>query len=318
MSFPLRPTFRSVRVCGGVGPRAPPRAPVCPVSLLMPCCVCRRARPRTRCPMQPRHFLTSLVAGLRLSSWVCVCRGPLRLPSPPLPLHSRVYVRMAAAGWPALPCGGTNITSPALSRPDASPSLLPPLFESCARRLLPRHSLTAALREELCGVRAEEGGGSGTLCTMRWLGSLGFAVPALFPPSSPPVAVLPPRHRIVSHVNALCVCACPSAGLLPSFEHLPKGPRMIELGAGLGRFTGDFADIAAHVLAVDFIPSLIEQNRAAHGHRENVDFMCADATKIVLPPHALDFVFSNWCVVCAFALRMCNLCRACAELLISL
>ena len=69
---------------------------------------------------------------------------------------------------------------------------------------------------------------------------------------------------------------------------------MVELGAGLGRFTGDFAKRASHVLAVDFMDSLIAKNRETHGHLPNVGFACADATKLVLPPHALDFVFSNW------------------------
>jgi hypothetical protein len=46
---------------------------------------------------------------------------------------------------------------------------------------------------------------------------------------------------------------------MPKFEHLPKGPRMMELGAGLGRFTADFAPRCEHLLAVDFVETLIEQ-----------------------------------------------------------
>lgn len=83
-------------------------------------------------------------------------------------------------------------------------------------------------------------------------------------------------------------------GLMPDFSHLSEGPRMIELGAGLGRFTADFAARCKHVLAVDFIEKLIEQNRSTNGHLANVDFRCADATKLVLPPTSFDFVFSNW------------------------
>lgn len=37
------------------------------------------------------------------------------------------------------------------------------------------------------------------------------------------------------------------------------GSRVVELGAGIGRFTGELARTAAHVLAVDFMDSLIDQ-----------------------------------------------------------
>jgi len=83
-------------------------------------------------------------------------------------------------------------------------------------------------------------------------------------------------------------------GLFPDFSHLSEGPRMIELGAGLGRFTADFSKRCKYVLAVDFIEKLIEQNRITNGHLPNVDFQHADATKLVLPMHCTDFVFSNW------------------------
>ena len=55
------------------------------------------------------------------------------------------------------------------------------------------------------------------------------------------------------------------AGLMPDFTHLPEGPRMIELGAGLGRFTANFSERCKHVLAVDFIEKLIEQVRGGGG-----------------------------------------------------
>jgi SAM-dependent methyltransferase len=90
---------------------------------------------------------------------------------------------------------------------------------------------------------------------------------------------------------------------MPSFEHLPEGPRMIELGAGLGRFTAEFSSRCKHVTAVDFIDTLIQQNKRANGHLPNVDFVCADATKLVLPPSAVDYVFSNWCVIVFLAAR---------------
>jgi ubiquinone/menaquinone biosynthesis C-methylase UbiE len=43
--------------------------------------------------------------------------------------------------------------------------------------------------------------------------------------------------------------------LLPSFQ----GKDVIELGAGIGRFTGELAKSAGHVLAMDFMENLIKK-----------------------------------------------------------
>lgn len=46
-----------------------------------------------------------------------------------------------------------------------------------------------------------------------------------------------------------------------------KGKRVVELGAGIGRFTGALASAgAANVLAVDFMEHLVAENRRANGH----------------------------------------------------
>ena len=45
------------------------------------------------------------------------------------------------------------------------------------------------------------------------------------------------------------------------------GKRVVELGAGIGRFTGALAAAgAASVLAVDFMEHLIAENRRVNGH----------------------------------------------------
>ena len=41
------------------------------------------------------------------------------------------------------------------------------------------------------------------------------------------------------------------------------GMRVLELGAGIGRFTGLLAATASQVHAVDFMPNLIEEARAS-------------------------------------------------------
>ncbi|KAL5189234.1 Phosphoethanolamine N-methyltransferase 1 [Glycine soja] len=62
--------------------------------------------------------------------------------------------------------------------------------------------------------------------------------------------------------------------LLPPFE----GKSVIELGAGIGRFTGELALKAGQLLAVDFIDTAIKKNETINGHHNHVKFLCADVT----------------------------------------
>ncbi|KAG0714966.1 Phosphoethanolamine N-methyltransferase [Chionoecetes opilio] len=80
------------------------------------------------------------------------------------------------------------------------------------------------------------------------------------------------------------------------FSYLPsyQGKRVLELGAGIGRFTSKLATMAGHVTAVDFMEQYIEENRAENGHLNNVTFKCADVTKLTFPAGSFDLVFSNW------------------------
>jgi phosphoethanolamine N-methyltransferase len=73
-----------------------------------------------------------------------------------------------------------------------------------------------------------------------------------------------------------------------------KGKSVLELGAGIGRFTGELAKAAASVLACDFMETSIEQNRKQNGHLSNCDFKVADVTELTLPKGSFDVVFSNW------------------------
>lgn len=72
------------------------------------------------------------------------------------------------------------------------------------------------------------------------------------------------------------------------------GLRVVELGAGIGRFTGELAKTAKSVIALDFMQNLIDQNEANNGHLGNVSFRCGDATELRLPADSADVVFSNW------------------------
>ncbi|KAF5203175.1 Phosphoethanolamine n-methyltransferase, partial [Thalictrum thalictroides] len=80
--------------------------------------------------------------------------------------------------------------------------------------------------------------------------------------------------------------------LLPPF----KGKSVLELGAGIGRFTGELAKEAGQVLALDFIESVIKKNESVNGHFKNVKFKCADVTSpdLKITPGSVDLIFSNW------------------------
>ncbi|KAH7682532.1 phosphoethanolamine N-methyltransferase protein [Dioscorea alata] len=80
--------------------------------------------------------------------------------------------------------------------------------------------------------------------------------------------------------------------LLPPF----KGKSVLELGAGIGRFTGELAKEAGHVLALDFIETVIKKNESINGHFANASFMCADVTspELKIEDESVDLIFSNW------------------------
>ncbi|KAL3574992.1 hypothetical protein D5086_023093, partial [Populus alba] len=80
--------------------------------------------------------------------------------------------------------------------------------------------------------------------------------------------------------------------LLPPYE----GKTVLELGAGIGRFTGELAQKASQVVALDFIESAIKKNENINGHYKNVKFMCADATSpdLNFSEGSVDLIFSNW------------------------
>ncbi|KAK6921298.1 hypothetical protein RJ641_014976, partial [Dillenia turbinata] len=80
--------------------------------------------------------------------------------------------------------------------------------------------------------------------------------------------------------------------LLPPYE----GKSVLELGAGIGRFTGELAQKAGQVLALDFIESVIKKNEAINGHYKNVKFICADVTspELNITEGSMDLIFSNW------------------------
>ncbi|MCO5576756.1 hypothetical protein L7F22_030575 [Adiantum nelumboides] len=76
-----------------------------------------------------------------------------------------------------------------------------------------------------------------------------------------------------------------------------KGKSIVELGAGIGRFTGELAKQASEVLACDFMENVIKKNEEVNGHHGNVKFVCADVTSkesLKIQPGSKDIIFSNW------------------------
>ncbi|RUS82646.1 hypothetical protein EGW08_009599 [Elysia chlorotica] len=79
-------------------------------------------------------------------------------------------------------------------------------------------------------------------------------------------------------------------------SYLPnyKGKAVIELGAGIGRFTSELAKTAKKVIAVDFMDSFLKKNEEDNGHMGNIEFIVGDVTKLEQPEESLDLIFSNW------------------------
>uniref|UniRef100_A0A673N3N2 phosphoethanolamine N-methyltransferase n=1 Tax=Sinocyclocheilus rhinocerous TaxID=307959 RepID=A0A673N3N2_9TELE len=78
--------------------------------------------------------------------------------------------------------------------------------------------------------------------------------------------------------------------LLPSLA----ASDVLELGAGIGRYTRHLIGKARHVTAVDFMEKFVEKNRKDNSHLGNTEFIQADVTKLDFPKHSFDVVFSNW------------------------
>lgn len=69
---------------------------------------------------------------------------------------------------------------------------------------------------------------------------------------------------------------------------------VVELGAGIGRFTSHVAEKARSVLAVDFMESFIEKNKERNDRFRNIEYLAADVMHMSLETNDWDLIFSNW------------------------
>ena len=77
---------------------------------------------------------------------------------------------------------------------------------------------------------------------------------------------------------------------LPSLNSM----EVLELGAGIGRYTSHFAQVSSHVTAVDFTENFLDQNRKATAQFNNISYYCTDVMNLEFEPEFFDFVFMNW------------------------
>ena len=72
------------------------------------------------------------------------------------------------------------------------------------------------------------------------------------------------------------------------------GKQVLELGAGIGRFTSHVATTAKAVTAVDFTKQFIDENERANSEFENITYLVADVMDLNFADQSFDFVFMNW------------------------
>lgn len=76
-------------------------------------------------------------------------------------------------------------------------------------------------------------------------------------------------------------------------SYLPQGKEILELGAGIGRFTTEFAKQADRVAAVELMPHFLEENRQRNQAFKTIEYVCADAMDAVFAVESFDLIFLN-------------------------
>lgn len=86
------------------------------------------------------------------------------------------------------------------------------------------------------------------------------------------------REEIISQVSSLNL----------------HGLMCLELGAGIGRFTGWLAKQVKHVTAVDFVEKFLEANQKTNDDSHNINYHHANVMDLYFENDQFDLIFSNW------------------------
>ena len=93
-----------------------------------------------------------------------------------------------------------------------------------------------------------------------------------------------------------CARRAVDSGPSEILDQLPNldGTEILELAAGIGRYTHHLAQIATHVTAVDFVEKFVDQNRITNARFDNISYRCSDVMNLDFEPGSFDHVFINW------------------------
>ena len=97
--------------------------------------------------------------------------------------------------------------------------------------------------------------------------------------------MLNPEAEELHHYEQKQIISC-----LPNLS----GNDVLEIGAGIGRFTTYFASEANSVTAVDFNQNFISKNQEINAEFTNIIYQCDNAVNLSFAQDKFDFVFINW------------------------
>nr|CDJ81011.1 Methyltransferase type 11 domain containing protein [Haemonchus contortus] len=103
----------------------------------------------------------------------------------------------------------------------------------------------------------------------------------------------PDTNSMMLNQTAQDLEASDRADILSSLPHLTNKD-VVDIGAGIGRFTTVLAETARWVLSTDFIESFIEKNQERNAHMGNISYQIGDAVHLQMDEKSVDLVFTNW------------------------
>ncbi len=69
---------------------------------------------------------------------------------------------------------------------------------------------------------------------------------------------------------------------------------VLDLGSGIGRYTGEFAKSAKRVVSVDFAAQMVAENRRLNAALTNIEYIISDAMNLDFPQNSFDLIFTNF------------------------